>query len=187
MKLVNQYLRPTLRVRITLNIDFASVSVQTASGTLSKRRTHNTEASHVRQISDQTEEADPTLWDEARRRCVFNGNQPRCQDGQESAKMACSQNASAVGFLEQADELGHALDTWSDTAAQYWVSAGRKGQIPLTGSFANFRMKLVLGETRMPLDCVMLARWRNDELRSWKALCQWVNIIRRVSPKSTFS
>ena len=50
---------------------------------------------------------------------------PRCQDGQEAAKAAISQYARAVGFQEEADELGHALETWSDTAAQYWTSVGR--------------------------------------------------------------
>ena len=100
--------------------------------------------------------------------------------------MVCSQYASAVGFLEEADELGDALETWSDTAAQYWVSVGRKCQIPLTGNFSTFRMKLVSGETDMPLDCVILEGGGNAELRSWKAFGQWVNIIRRVCPKSSF-
>ena len=97
--------------------------------------------------------------------------------------MACSQYASAVGFLEEADRLGHALGTWSDTAAQYWVSVGRKGQFLLTGKFATFRMKPVFGETYMPLDCVILKGGGNAELRSWKAFAQWVNTIRRVFPK----
>ena len=72
----------------------------------------------------------PALWNEARRQCVFDGEQPRCQDGQEASMMACSQHASAVGFLEEPDELDHALETWSDTPAQYWVSVGRNSQTP---------------------------------------------------------
>ena len=68
-----------------------------------------------------------------------------------------------LGFLEEVDDLGHALETWSDTAAQYWVRVGRKSQTPLAGKFATFRMKLVLGETNMPLDCVI---WRVEEMLS---------------------
>ena len=34
--------------------------------------------------------------------------------GQETAEAACSQYANAVGTLEESDELGHALETWSD-------------------------------------------------------------------------
>ena len=89
-------------------------------------------------------------------------------------------------FLEEVDELGHALETWSDTAAQYCVSVGRKSQILLTGHFATFRLELVSGETYMPLDCVILEGGGNAELSSWKAFGQWVNIIRRVSPKPSF-
>ena len=126
------------------------------------------------QEPDQTEEADPTLWDEARRKCVFDGKEP-----QEDAKAECHQSASAVGFQEEADELGHALDTWSDTTTQNWVSAGRKSQILLAGKFSTFRMKLVLGETFMPLGCVILEGGGNG-----KAFGQWVNTIRRASPKS---
>ena len=64
---------------------------------------------------------------------------PRCQDGQEPAKAACSQYASAAGFQEATDELGHALETWSDTSVKYWMSVGRKSQVPLSGKFATFR------------------------------------------------
>ena len=45
-------------------------------------------------------------------------------------------------------------------------------------------MKLVLGETFMPLGCVILEGGGNAELRSWKTFGQWVNTIRRASPKS---
>ena len=102
----------------------------------------------------------------------------------EVAKMACSQCANAVGALEEADELGQALETWSDTAAQYWAGVGRQGRIPLTGGVATFRLKPVLGTTRMPMNCVILASGENAELRSWKAFGQWATIIRRASPKS---
>ena len=109
---------------------------------------------------------------------------PRCQDGQEAAKAAISQYARAVGFQEEADELGHALETWSDTAAQYWTSVGRKSQIPLSGKFATFRAKPVLGGTFMPLGCVSLEGGGNAVLRSWKAFGHWTNTIRRASPRS---
>ena len=79
------------------------------------------------------------------------------QDGQEVAKVACSRCVNAVEFLEEAGELGHALETWSDTAAEYWAGVGRQGRIPLTGGFATFRLKLVFGATCMPMDCVILA------------------------------
>ena len=108
------------------------------------------EASHDSQVPDRTEADDSARWEGARRSCVFAGRQQRCQDGQEIAKMACAQCANAVGFLEEADELGQALETLSDTAAQYWASVGRQGQIHLKGGFATFRLKPVLGETRMP-------------------------------------
>ena len=115
------------------------------------------EASHDSQVSDGTEADDSARWEEARLCCVFVGRQPRCRDGQEVAKMACSQCANAVGFLEEADELGHAFETWSDTAAQYWARVGRQGRNLLTGGFATFRLKPVFGETCMPMDCVFLA------------------------------
>ena len=57
-------------------------------------------------------------------------------------------------------------------------------QIPLPGKFATFRMKPVLEETFMPLGCVTLEGGGNAELRAWKAFGQWVNTIRKASPKS---
>ena len=153
-------------------------------GKISKRRNHSTHALQEGQDTDQTEEANRTLWDKARLKCVFEGKKPRFQDGQEAAKAACSQYASAVGFQEETDELGHALETWSDTTAQYWVSFGRKSQIPLSGQFATFRMNLVLGETFMPFGCVFLEGGGDAELRSWKAFGQSVNTIRRPSQRS---
>ena len=109
---------------------------------------------------------------------------PRRQDGQDAAKAACSQYASADGFQEGTDELGHASETWSDTSVQYWMSVGRKSQIPLSGKFATFRLKPVFGETFMPLGCVILEGGGNADLRSWKAFGQWVNAVRRASSKS---
>ena len=79
------------------------------------------------------------------------------RDGQEDAATACSLYESAVGFHEDANELGHALETWSDIAAQYCVSVWRKSQMPLSVFFATFRMKLVSGETFMSLDA---SSWR---------------------------
>ena len=57
-------------------------------------------------------------------------------------------------------------------------------QSPLFGTFVTFRMKPVLGETVMPLGCVILEGGGNAELRAWKAFGQWVNTIRKASPKS---
>ena len=45
-------------------------------------------------------------------------------------------------------------------------------------------MKPVLGETFMPLGCVILEGGGNADLGSWKAFGHWVNTIRRASPKS---
>ena len=120
------------------------------------------------QSTHHTEETEPALWNEARRKCVFEGKKPRCQDGQEDTQVACSQYASECGCLEEAMsfELGHALETWSDATTQYWVKVGRKSQCPLSGKFATFRTKLVLGETFMPLGCVILDRWRQRRLES---------------------
>ena len=167
-----------------LNIDFEFVVSRQLIGKISKRSHHSTHALQEGHDTDQTEKAHPTLWDEARRKCVFEGRGPGCQDGQEAANAACSQNASAVGFQEEADEFGHALETWSDATTEHWVSFGRKSQISFSGMFATFRMKLVLGETFMPLGCVILEGGGNADLRSWKAFGQWVNTIRRASPKS---
>ena len=113
--------RPHNGVRITLNIDFESCRGSSWEKPANEETTARMQ-SHVGQEPNQTEEADPTLWDEARRQCVFDGKKPRCQNGQEDAKAACSQHASAVGSQEEADELDHALETWSDTTTQYWVS-----------------------------------------------------------------
>ena len=71
---------------------------------------------------------------------TFEGRKPRCSFGQENAEAACSQYANAVGTLEESNELGHALETWSDDTAQYWASSGRVGQLTLSGKFAKFRM-----------------------------------------------
>ena len=84
--------------------------------------------------------------------------------------------------LEESDELGHALETWSDATAQYWASSGREGQPTLSRKFAKFRMKPVLGETFMPLGCVILEGGGNAELRAWKAFGQWINTIRKALP-----
>ena len=80
------------------------------------------------------------------------------------------------------DELGQALETWSDATAQYWASSGRVGQLTLSRKFAKFRMKPVLGETFMPLGCVILEGGGNAELRAWKAFGQWINTIRKAFP-----
>ena len=76
--------------------------------------------------------------------------------GQETAEAACSQYANAVGTLEESDELGHALETWSDATAQYWASSGRVGQLTLSGKLAKFRMKPVLVRLSCHLDASSL-------------------------------
>ena len=43
-------------------------------------------------------------------------------------------SSARVSFLEEADELGHALETWSDATNQYWVKVGT----PSSGKFATF-------------------------------------------------
>ena len=90
---------------------------------------------------------------------------------------------NAVGFVDEADELGHAMWTWSDAGAQYGATEERKGRSPLSGGFATFRLRPALGQTRMPMDCVIVAGGGNAELRSWKGFGQWVNIKRKASPK----
>ena len=62
---------------------------------------------------------------------------------------------------------------------------GRQRRSPLTGGSAIFCLRPLLGEPRMPMDCVILAGGGSAELRSWKAFGQWVSIIRKASPKTT--
>ena len=87
-----QPLGPHCGVEVVLNIN------------LNRRSRHNTNALQGHN-AHHTEEADPALWNEARRKCAFEGKKLRCRDGQEDTKAACSQYASACGFLEEADEL----------------------------------------------------------------------------------
>ena len=94
----------------------------------------------------------------------------------------CSQHANAVGTLEESNELGHALETWSGATAQYCASSGRVDQLTLSGKFVKFRMKPVLGESFMPLECVILEGGGIAELRAWKVFGQWINIIRKALP-----
>ena len=150
-------------------------------GKISRRNHHKVGATQVRD-ADFLDEADPSLWEAARLKCTFEGRKPRCSLGQETVEAACSQYANAVGTLEESNELRHALETWSDAPAQYWASSGRVGQLTLSGKFAKFRMKTVLGETFMPLECVILEGGGNAELRAWKAFGQWINTIGKAFP-----
>ena len=149
-------------------------------GKINRRRQHKVGATHEGPDTDLMAEADPILWDAARLKCTFEGRKPRCSFGQETAGVACSQCANAVGTLEEFDELGLALETWSDATAQYWASSERVGQPTLSGKFAKFRVRPVLGETFMPLGCVILEGGGNAELRAWKAFGQWINTIRKA-------
>ena len=133
---------PHCGVKLVLNIDFESVVSRQLIGQIRKRSRHNTNALQG-QDAHHTEEADPALWSEARRNGVFEGKKCRCPDGQEDTQAACSQHASACCLLEEADEWGHALETWSDAPTQHWVKVGRMSQIHLSGKFATFRMKPV--------------------------------------------
>ena len=90
---------PHCGVKLVLNINFESVVSRQLTGKISKRSRHNTSALQG-QNAHRTEEAE--------------GKKPRCQDGQEDTQ-ACSQYASACGFLEEADELGHALERCHDS------------------------------------------------------------------------
>ena len=130
-------LGPHYGVKLTLNINFGSVVSRQLIGKFSKRNRHNTNVLQG-QNTQHTERVDPAIWNEARRNCVFEGKKPRCLDRQEDTQAASSQYASACGFLEEADELGHALETWSDTTTQYWEKVGRMSQIPLSGEFDTF-------------------------------------------------
>ena len=46
--------------------------------------------------------------------------------GRKSPRRRAPNTQSAFGFQEEAHELVHALESWSDTITQYWVSVGRK-------------------------------------------------------------
>ena len=155
---------PHYGVKLTLNINFGAAVSRQQIGKISKRSRHSTNALQG-QSTQCTEEADPALGNEARRNCVFEGKKPRCQDGQEDTQAACSQYARAA-------------------TTQYWVKVGRTCQTPLSGEFATFRVEPVLGETFMPLGCVILEGGGKAELRTWKAFGHWVNTIRKASPKS---
>ena len=173
---------PHFGVKLVLNIDFESVLSRQLIGKISKRNHCKGGATQEGSDAILSEEADPSLWEAARLKCRFEGRKPRCSLGQETAEEACSRYASAVGTLEESNELGHALETWSDATARYWASSGKEGQTTLSGKFAKFRMKPVLGETVMPLGCVILEGGGNAELRAWKAFGQWINIIRGALP-----
>ena len=73
------------KVRAQHRLRIGSVSRQLI-GKICKRSHHSTHALQEIHDTDQTEKAHPTLWDEARRKCVFEGRKPGCQDRQEAAK-----------------------------------------------------------------------------------------------------
>ena len=60
-------------VKLVLNIDFESVVSRHLMGKISKRSRRSTPALQEVHDTDQTEKADPTHCDEARRKCVFEG------------------------------------------------------------------------------------------------------------------
>ena len=120
---------PHYGVKLTLNINFGSVVSRQLIGKISKRNRHNTNALQG-QNTQHTEEADPALWNRRQEASL-----PRWSRGHPSGML---QYASACGFLEEADESGHALETWVDATTQYWVKVGRMCQIPLSGKFATF-------------------------------------------------
>ena len=67
-------------VKLTLSIKFESVVSRQLIGKFSKRNRHNTNVLQG-QSTQHTDSADPAIWNEARRNCVFEGKKPRCQDG----------------------------------------------------------------------------------------------------------
>ena len=109
---------PHYGVKLVLNIDFESVLSRQLVGKISRRSHHKVGATLEGSDTDLLEETDPTLWDAARLTCTFQGRKPRCSFGQETAEAAYSQYANAVGTLEESEELGHALETWSDATPQ---------------------------------------------------------------------
>ena len=70
---------PHYGVKLTLNINFGSVVSRQLIEKISKRNRHSTNSLQG-QNTHHTEEADPALWNEARRNCVFEGKKPRYQD-----------------------------------------------------------------------------------------------------------
>ena len=92
-------------------------------GKISRRSHYKVGATLKGSDGDLLEEADPSLWEAARLKCTFEGRKPRCSLGQETGEAACSQYANAVGTVEESNELGHALETWSDATAQYCASS----------------------------------------------------------------
>ena len=96
-------------------------------------------ALRVGQEPDQSVEADPTLWDEARRKCVFDGKKAALsrRAGKRHGGMFPIRKRS--WFPGRGRRVG---PRFGDTTTQFWVSVGRKSQIFLSGKFATFRMKL---------------------------------------------
>ena len=135
---------PHYGVKLSLSIKFETVVSRQLIGKFNKRDRHNTNA--LQGLSTQhTDSADPAIWNEARRNCVFEGKKPRFQDGQEDTQAACSQYAHACGFLEKANELGHALETWSDATNQYWVKVGRMCKTSLVWPVCYFSHEACVG------------------------------------------
>ena len=178
---------PHYGVELTLNINFGSVVSRQLIGKFSKRNRHNTNALQG-QNTQHTEEADPALWNEARRNCVFEGKKPRCQDGQEDTKLHAPNMLTRVVSWKRQMSWATLWRPWSDATNQYWVKVGRMCQTPSSGKFGTFRMKPASGETFMQLGCAILEGGSNAELRAWKAFGQWVNTIRtRMPPEKLLS
>ena len=82
--------------------------------------------------------------------------------------------------IQSSAEVEHDLLSLS---SDRWTDAQQPNPCtPLSGKFAKFRMKPVLGETFMPHGCVILEGGGNAEVRAWKAFGQWINIIRKAFP-----
>ena len=111
---------PHYGVKLVLNIDFESVfSRQLVGKSADAITTRWAQHWKVRTLTCWMK---PThhFGKQQDSKCTFEGRKPRCSLGQEAAEAACSQYATAVGTLEASNELGHALETWSDATAHYW-------------------------------------------------------------------
>ena len=160
---------PHFGVKLTLNIKFDSVVSKQLIGMFSRRNQHNTNVLHG-QSAQHTDSADPAIWNEARRNCVFEGKKPRSQDGQEDTQAACSQYAHACGYLEKADELGHALETWSDATNQYWVKVGRMCKNTLVWQVCHFSHEACVGRDIHATWMCHSGGWRQCRTKSLESL-----------------
>ena len=112
-----------------LNINFESVVSRQLIGS------QNTNALQG-QNTNHTEEADPALWSEARRKCVFEGKKPAFKTDRKTPMHVPNVQERVVSWKRHMSWA----ETWSDATIQCWMKVGRMSQITLSGKFATFRM-----------------------------------------------